>query len=300
MSSHSINFMSLANQRTNLYVLSEENIGRRPININNKVIDSIVSNVPVPIHFMLIWSPNCDICHQFIPIYIQVVDSINRSMIKFSVFEVVKGSRISDITRDSLIKLEGVPSIILFINGAGVKNLGYFNTPQEFLLTIKEIITNINNINVRMLDDNEVKSIRERQTSQGNEQPEDRNSINYGQDEKIGALPVTIDIARGSGMNYCPIDDVMNNCMNMGETLNCSGGVCKLDGFTKGRGEREREGSYGVPVDHTRSNKGIEGRKFEGKVVDQLHRDSSGYVQDPRAIAQNPSMNQDRRTRRGR
>lgn len=132
--------------------LTDEDIERRKVNINNKIIDSIISNIHTRIHFMLVWSPRCPICPKFIPIYLAVSGINFLSHVEFTTFEVEIGSQISNKARDSLISLVGVPSVILFINGCAVKDLGWFKTQKEFLETIKTIMANIKNINVRIVD----------------------------------------------------------------------------------------------------------------------------------------------------
>jgi len=221
----------------NIYTVTDENLARRPVQVNNTVHEALVTNITSPIMFLLIWSDKCQICPKFKPIFASAASRINSNDIKFGMYQ-VRGTQITDYTKNSICEtVTGVPSVLIFFNGVAVKNANYFNSVVEFLETIKMTVSNRNSLRVRMLSDSEIESMKKQpqKAAQVSREP----SLNTG---VVGGT--TVNITPGSGMNQCSLDDPFSKCFTIGE-IGCAGGRCTLGGYEGPKGNQS-----GVPNDY--------------------------------------------------
>lgn len=234
--SQSFKSISLLKMPANIYTVTDENLARRPVQVNNSVHEALVTNITSPIMFCLVWSDKCQICPKFKPIFASAASRITSNDIKFGMYQ-VRGTLITDLTKNSICEtVTGVPAVLIFFNGVAVKNANYFNSVVEFLETIKTTVSNRNSLRVRMLSDSEIDSMKKPQ--KGVQKTSNEPSLNLG---VVGGN--TVNIAPGSGMNQCSLDDPFSKCFTIGE-VGCAGGRCTLEGY-----EGPKSNQNGIPND---------------------------------------------------
>lgn len=220
-----------------VYNFNDDNLDRRLVQVNKSVSEALVTNINSPILFLFVWSDKCSICPKFKPIFLSAASRITSNDIKFGMYQ-VKGPLITQLTENSICEtVTGVPAVLIFFNGVAIKNANYFNSVVEFLETIKTTVANRNSLQIRMLSDSEIEALR-KQLNKSQQRASKEPSIN------LGVIGNAVNIAPGSGMNQCSLDDPFSKCFTIGE-VGCAGGRCTLEGYEGPKGSQN-----GVPTDY--------------------------------------------------
>lgn len=226
-----------------VYKLTDENFGKKLVEFTTPTIKGVyastVSNIPVEVNFVLIWSSKCHICHTFMPIFMHSASKINNPRIKFSTYEVVGGTRVQEFTKDTLLgQVEGVPTILVFINQVAVQKLQHFNNDKEMLMTVRRIVQNINTIHARVLNDDELRAMSgpvQKQDARQTKKDQDEKQINHKYNDNMGLAPVDY-VSNKSCMNQCPLDSAMGSVFSCGESMSGQSGKCGLGGYETSNG----------------------------------------------------------------
>lgn len=245
-------FAPLVKANPNFLILNDNHINRGFVSINGQIGETLIT-VAAPYNFLLLWGQGCSFCKKFIPIFSSVVTKIINPQVKFSVYEVTPRCNLPAIIRDTIMSdVKGVPSVLLVVNGAAVKNLGSFDRAENFLKAIKSIIMQ-QNVQVRVLSQQDVDDLRQQQTQQqeGTERPSDAKTINMGSSDLW--KNVVYSSYSNQKANSCPIDNIFGGCFTTGETMDCEGGTCNLSEMQGGKHGNNK--NVGVPSEYQPSVK---------------------------------------------
>lgn len=228
-----------------VYKLTDENFGKKLVEFTTPTVKGVyastVSNILVAVNFVLIWSSKCDICHNFMPIFMRVASKINNPRIKFSTYEVVGGTKVQEFTKDTLLgQVEGVPTILVFINQIAVQKLQHFSNDTEMLMTVRRIVQNINTVQARVLTDDELRAMSgpaqsQKQVARQEKKDQDERQVNHAYNDAMGLTPVDY-VSNKSCMNQCPLDSAMGSVFSCGESMSGQSGKCGLGGYEASNG----------------------------------------------------------------